>query len=104
LVTSKQKIIVCVDDSSPEFKANYNMKVCNRSFEDVTKFRYLETTLRKTVSFMRKSNALWSDNACDHLAQNLLTSPLLPKKVKIKISETDFACIFVWVCDTKGRT
>jgi hypothetical protein len=39
------------------------------------------------------NNMLNSGDACYHLEQNLLSSPLLPKKVKIKIYKIDFACL-----------
>jgi hypothetical protein len=47
-------------------------------------------------------------NACYYSVQNLLSSRLLSKNLKIKIHRTNFACCFVWVwslvADIEGGT
>jgi hypothetical protein len=65
------------------------MKMANRSFEDVAKFKYVGTTLtdQKCMHEEIKSR-LNSGNACYHSVQNLLSSRLLSGNVKVKIYKT----------------
>jgi sorting nexin-29 len=62
-----------------------NIKIGNRSFESVTKFKYLGTTLKSRLN---------SGNACYHSVQSRLSSRLLSRNVKVKIYNTSS---FVWV-------
>jgi hypothetical protein len=63
---------------------NKDIKMANRSFENVSQLKYLGTTvtnqnlIRKEIK--RKLN---SGNACCHSVQNLLSSRLLSKNIKI---------------------
>jgi hypothetical protein len=68
---------------------NHNIKVDNKSFEGVEQFRYLGTTLtnRNSINEEIKSR-LKSGNACYRSVQNLLSSSLLSKNIKIKIYRT----------------
>jgi len=73
------------------------MKTDNRSFERVEEFKYLGTTLTKSIQEEMKSR-LKSGNTCCHLVQNLLSFCLLSKNLKIKIYRTIIlAIVFVWV-------
>jgi hypothetical protein len=57
---------------------NCDIKIANRLFENMSQFRYLGVT----VTNQRRLN---SGNACFHYVQNLLSSRLLSKNIKIRI-------------------
>ena len=59
---------------------NHNVRIDNRTFERVEEFKYLGTTLTNQIK-----SRLRSGNACYHSVQNLLSSRLLSKNLKIKI-------------------
>jgi hypothetical protein len=62
------------------------MKTDNSAFERVEEFKYLGTTLTKQNSIQDKiKSRLKSRNACYHLVQNILSSSLLSKNLKLKI-------------------
>jgi hypothetical protein len=64
----------------------HSIKIANRSFEDVAKFRYLGTTLTDQNCMHKEiKSRLNSGNACCHLVQSLLSSCLLSRNVKVKI-------------------
>ena len=65
---------------------SHNMKTDKRSFEMVEEFKYLGTTLMNQNSIHEEiKNRLKSGNTCYNSVQNLLSSSLLSKNVKIKI-------------------
>jgi len=65
------------------------MKMDNSSFERVEKFRYLGTILTNQNSIQEEiKSRLKSVNASYHLAQNLLSSSLLSKNIKIMMYRT----------------
>jgi sorting nexin-29 len=65
---------------------NGYIQIGNESFETVEQFKYLETTLTDQNSIHEEiKSRLKSGNACYHSVQNLLSSSLLSKNVKIKI-------------------
>jgi hypothetical protein len=61
----------------------HRIKIANRPFEDVIKFRYLGTTVRDQNSMLKeiKSRLMKSGNACF----SLLSFRLLSRNVKVKI-------------------
>jgi len=62
------------------------MKIDNRSFEMVEEFKYLGTTLPNQNSIREEiKNRFKAGIACYHLVQNLLSSSLLFKNLRIKI-------------------
>ena len=68
---------------------SHNIKVDTRSFEMVKEFKYLGTTLTNRNSIQEEiKSRLKSENACYHSVQNLLSSSLLSKILKIKIYRT----------------
>ena len=78
---------------------SHNIKTDNISFERVEQFRYLGTTLTYQNSIQEEiKSRLKSGNACYHPVQNLLSSSLLSKNIKIKIYiKYNVSCCFVWV-------
>jgi hypothetical protein len=67
----------------------YSIKIANRSFEDVAKFKYLRTTPTDQNHMHEEINSrLNSGNACYHSVQSLLSSHLLSGNLKVKIYKT----------------
>jgi hypothetical protein len=65
---------------------NWDMKIANRSFENVSQFKYLGTTVtNQNVIQEEIKRRLNSGNACYHSVQNLLPSRLLSRNLKIRI-------------------
>jgi len=68
---------------------NYSIQTAKSSFESVGHFRYLETTLTDQNSILEEiKSKLTSGNACSHSVQNIVSSSLLFKNVKIRIHKT----------------
>jgi hypothetical protein len=65
---------------------SHNIKIDNNSFERVEQFRYLGTTIRNQNSIQEEiKSRLKSRNVCYHSVQNLLSSSLPYKIIKVKI-------------------
>jgi len=70
------------------------MKIDNSSFERVEEFKYLGTTLTDQNSIQEEiKSRLKLGNAFCYSVQNLLSSSLLPKNMKIKIYTTIFCLL-----------
>jgi hypothetical protein len=68
---------------------NQNIKIGDRSFENVAQFKCLVTTVTNQNLVQEEINRrLNSGNACYHSVQKLLSSQLLSKNVKIRIYKT----------------
>jgi hypothetical protein len=68
---------------------NQNIRKANESFENVTKFKCLGTTLANQNDIHDEIKiTLKSRNACYHSVQNLLSSRLISKNLKTKIHRT----------------
>ena len=84
---------------------SHNMNIDNRSFEMVEEFKYLGTTLKNQNSTQEEiKSRMKSGNACYHSVQNLLSSSLLTKNLKIKIYRTIILSVVFYGCKTWSLT
>jgi len=84
---------------------SHSMNIDNCSLERVEEFKYLGTTFTNQNSFREEiKSRLKSGNACYHSVQNLLSSSLLSKNVKIKIYRTIILPVVLYGCETWSLT
>jgi len=77
----------------------------NSTFERVEEFQYLGTTLTDQNSIEEEiKRRLRSGNACYHLVQNLLSSRLLSKNLKIQIYRTITLPVALYGCEAWSLT
>jgi hypothetical protein len=86
-------------------RQNHNIKTDDISLERMKQFRYLGRTLtnRNSIHEVFKSR-LKSGNACYHLVQNLLSSSLLSKNIKISVCRTRVLPVLLYGCETWSLT
>jgi hypothetical protein len=94
---------------SPHFSQKigqrHSIKIANRSFRDVAKFKYLGTTLTDQNCMHEEiKSRLNSGNACYHLVQSLLSSRLLSGNLKVKIYKTIILPVVLHGCETWSVT
>jgi len=81
------------------------VRIDNSTFERVEEFKYLGTILTNQNSIPEEiKSRLRSANACCHSVQNLLSSRLLSKNVKIKIYRTIILPHVLKGCETWSLT
>jgi hypothetical protein len=79
----------------------HGIKIANRSFKGVAKFKYLGTTLTDQNCMQEEiKSRLNLGNACYHSVQSLLSSRLLSRNVKVKIYKTIILPAVLYVCET----
>jgi hypothetical protein len=84
---------------------NREIKIGNRSFEYVSQFKYFGTTVTNQNLIQEEiKRRLNSGNACYHLLQNLLSSRLLSKNVKVRIYKTIILPVILYGCETWSLT
>ena len=84
---------------------SHNIELNNSSFERVDEFKYLGTTLTNQNSIQGEiKSILKSGNSCYHSVQNLSSSCLLSKNIKIKIYRTIILRVVLYGCETWSLT
>jgi hypothetical protein len=83
----------------------HSIKTDNSSFERVDDFKYLGTTLTNQNSIQQEvKSRLKSGNAGCHAVQNLLSSSLLSKNLKITIYRTIILPVVLYGCENCSLT
>jgi hypothetical protein len=89
LEVNPEKTNYMLTSSTQKIGQKHSIKVANRSFEDVAKFKYLGKTLRDQNCMHEEINSrLNSGNACYRSVHSLFSSRLLSGKLKVKIYTT----------------
>ena len=84
---------------------SHAMKVDNSSIERVEEFKCLGTTLTNQIYIQEEiKSRLKLGNACYHSVQNLLSSSLLSKNLKIKMYRTIILPVLLYGCETWSLT
>ena len=80
---------------------SYSMKIYNNTIERVEEFKYLATTLTNKNSIQEEiKSRLKLRNARYYSVQNLFSSSLLSKNLKIKIYRTIILSVVLYGCET----
>ena len=80
---------------------SHSVKIDSSSIERVEEFKYLGTTITDQYSIQEEiQSRLKLGNACYHSVQNLLSSRLLSKNLKIKIYRTIILPVVLYGCET----
>jgi hypothetical protein len=80
---------------------NHDVKRASICFENVTQFKYLGTTLTYQNSIQEEIKVrLSSGNACYYSVQNILSSRLLSKNIKIILYKTIILPVVLCKCET----
>jgi len=83
----------------------HSVRIDNSTFERVEEFKYLGTTLTNQNSIPEEiKSRLRSGNACYHSVQNLSSSRLLFKNLKIKMYRTVILPVVLYGCETWSLT
>jgi hypothetical protein len=84
---------------------NWDKKIANRLFENVSHFKYFGTTVTNENLSQEEIKRRWnSGNACYHSVQNLQSSRLLLKNVKLRICKTIILPVVLYGCETLSLT
>ena len=83
----------------------HSVRIDYSTFERVEEFKYLRITSTNQNSIAEEiKSRLRSGNACYHSVQNLLSSRLLSKNLKLKIYRTIILPVVLYGCETWSLT
>jgi len=89
----------------PNAGRNHSVRIDNSTFERVEEFKYLGTTSTNQNSIPEEiKSRSRSGNACYRSVQNLLSSRLLSKNLKIKIYRNIILPVVLYGCETWSLT
>jgi sorting nexin-29 len=101
-VDKTKYMLVSRDENAGQIR---EIKIGNRSFENVSQSKCLGTTVTNHNLILEEiKRRLISGNACYHSVQNLLSSRLLSKYVKVRIYKTIISPVFLYGCETWSLT
>ena len=84
---------------------SHNIKIGNSSFQRVEQFKYLGRTLTNRSPIQDETTSrLKPRNVCYHWVQNLMSSSLLSKNIKIRIYRTQILPVVLHRCETWSFT
>jgi len=102
-----EPLLVGIKESGVEVSVgwSHSLKTDNSCFERVEEFSYLGTTLTNKNSVQEEiKSSLKSGNAYCHSVQNLLSSSLLSKNLKINIYRTIIVSVVLHGCESLSLT
>jgi len=83
----------------------HSVRIDNRTFDRVEGFKYFGRILTNQNNIAEEiKSRLMSGNACYHSVQNLMSSRLLSKNLKIKIYRTVILPVVLYWCETWSLT
>jgi hypothetical protein len=89
----------------PNSGQNQNIRIANGSSENVATFKYLGTTLPNQNDIHDEiKSRLNSRNACYYSVQNILSSRLILKNLKLKIYKTVIMPVVLYGCEIWSLT
>ena len=87
------------------FSSNLCVRMNNSTFEKVEEFKYLGTILAHQNSIAEEiKSRLRLGNACYYSVQNILSSRLLSKNLKIRIYRTIILPVVLYGCENWSLT
>jgi hypothetical protein len=105
LEVNQEKTQCMLMSRSQKLGQRHSIKIVNRSFEDVAKFKYLGTTLTDQTCMHEEINSrLSSGNACYHLVYSLLSSRPPSRSIKVKIYKTIILPVVIYGLETWSLT
>ena len=83
---------------------NHSVRINNSTFERVEAFKYLGTLTHQNSIPEEIKSRLKSGNACYYSVQNLLSSRLVSKNLKLKVYRTIILPVVLYGCETRSLT